>query len=413
MAYLSNNVDEFYAMLDRYMDIAARSLRVKRQVITRLMNEGLYPYTKRYLGTFTNHFSTIGIVGMNEAIENASWVPGDITGRQGHAFAMDVLQHMRDRLSDYQEQYGDLYNLEATPAESTTYRFAKHDTEEFPKIITAEKNGGAPYYTNSTHLPVGYTDDIFDALEMEDDMQTMYTSGTVFHGFLGQELPDWRAASALVRKISENFRLPYYTLSPTYSVCVNHGYISGKHFECPYCGREAEVYSRITGYYRPVGNWNDGKLSEFKNRRTYTEKKMSKPIRGLAGKGGINGQAWAQQERQMAKAFAAAPVTGAEAAKESIETAAKKAPAAVSEETAVLVATKTCPNCGMAKKMLEKAGVSYQVVYADDAKGAVFAEEHNILQAPTLLIPTEEGYKKYTNINEIAAFTKRRAMIMA
>ena len=414
MAYMSNNVDEFYAMLDRYMDIAARSLRVKRQVITRLMNEGLYPYTKRYLGSFENHFSTIGIVGMNEAIENASWVPGDITGRQGHAFAMDVLQHMRDRLSDYQETYGDLYNLEATPAESTTYRFAKHDTEEFPRIITAEKNGGAPYYTNSTHLPVGYTDDIFDALEMEDDMQTMYTSGTVFHGFLGQELPDWRAAGALVKKIAENFRLPYYTLSPTYSVCVNHGYISGKHFECPYCGQDAEVYSRITGYYRPVRNWNDGKVSEFKNRRTYAEKKMSKPIHGLAGKGGINGQAWAAQERRMAQAFAASPVTGTAAAQASIEAAAKKKAAeAVQDATAILVATKTCPNCGMAKKMLEKAGITYEVVYADNAEGAAFAERNNILQAPTLLIPDEEGYRKYTNIGEISAFTKKRALMMA
>ena len=414
MAYMSNNVDEFYAMLDRYMDIAARSLRVKRQVITRLMNEGLYPYTQRYLGSFENHFSTIGIVGMNEAIENASWVPGDITGRQGRAFAMEVLQHMRDRLSDYQETYGDLYNLEATPAESTTYRFAKHDTEEFPRIITAEKNGGAPYYTNSTHLPVGYTDDIFDALEMEDDMQTMYTSGTVFHGFLGQELPDWRAASALVRKIAENFRLPYYTLSPTYSVCVNHGYISGKHFECPYCGKDAEVYSRITGYYRPVRNWNDGKVSEFKNRRTYAEKKMAKPIRGLAGKGGISGQAWAAQERQMAKSFAAAPVTGTEAAKASIEAAATKKAAGISaDDMAVLVATKTCPNCGMAKKMLDKAGISYQVIYADDARGAAFAEQNNILQAPTLLIPDEEGYHKYTNIGEISAFTKKRTLMMA
>ena len=403
MAYIAKNADEFYAMLDRYMDIAARSLRVKRQVITRLMNEGLYPYTRRYLGTFSNHFSTIGIVGMNEAIENAAWVPGDITGRQGHQFAMDVLQHMRDRLSDYQERYGDLYNLEATPAESTTYRFAKHDTEEFPKIITAEKNGGAPYYTNSTHLPVGYTDDIFDALEMEDDMQTMYTSGTVFHGFLGQELPDWRAASALVKKIAENFRLPYYTLSPTYSVCVDHGYISGKHFICPYCKKDAEVYSRITGYYRPVRNWNDGKVSEFKNRRTYAEKKMGKPIRGLAGRGGLAGQSWAAQERQMAKAMNAAPVIGSDAAQEVLRTAGNVSP------EAVLVATKTCPNCGAAKKMLEKAGIAYHVVYADDAAGAAFAERNNIIQAPTLLVPGEEkdSYTKYTNINEIAAFVKK------
>jgi len=408
MAYIAKNADEFYAMLDRYMDIAARSLRVKRQVITRLMNEGLYPYTRRYLGTFTNHFSTIGIVGMNEAIENAAWVPGDITGRQGHRFAMDVLQHMRDRLSDYQEKYGDLYNLEATPAESTTYRFAKHDTEEFPGIVTAEKNGGAPYYTNSTHLPVGYTDDIFDALEMEDDMQTMYTSGTVFHGFLGQELPDWRAAGALVKKIAENFRLPYYTLSPTYSVCVEHGYISGKHFECPYCGKDAEVYSRITGYYRPVRNWNDGKVSEFKNRRTYAEKKMTKPIRGLAG------NAWQTRQQQMAQA-AAAGVSPQPAA-----APAEAAPAQASEprkvqtsRKAILVATKTCPNCGAAKKMLEKAHMPYDVIYADDPAGMAFAEANNIIQAPTLLVPAENGYEKYTNIAQISAYMKGRMPVLA
>ena len=420
MAYIAQNADEFYDMLDRYMDIAARSLRVKRQVITRLMNEGLYPYTRRYLGTFANHFSTIGIVGMNEAIENAAWVPGDITGRHGRSFAMEVLQHMRDRLSDYQEKYGDLYNLEATPAESTTYRFAKHDTEEFPKIITAEKNGGAPYYTNSTHLPVGYTDDIFDALELEDDMQTMYTSGTVFHGFLGQELPDWHAASALVKKIAENFRLPYYTLSPTYSVCVEHGYITGKHFQCPHCGREAEVYSRITGYYRPVRNWNDGKVSEFKNRRTYAEKKMGKPVRGLAGKGGISGQAWEAQERRMAQAFAASPATGTAAAQAAIQTAASSGPSPVQKAPAaegtpavqgILVATKTCPNCGAAKKMLDKAGIEYQVIYADDVKGAAFAERNNIIQAPTLLMPAEGGYRKYTNIGEIAGLVKKASAV--
>ncbi|MDO5477467.1 MAG: ribonucleoside triphosphate reductase [Eubacteriales bacterium] len=410
MAYMAKNADEFYTMLDRYMDIAARSLRIKRQVITRLMNEGLYPYTKRYLGTFTNHFSTIGIVGMNEAIENASWLPGDITGRQGHRFATEVLQHMRDRLSDYQEKYGDLYNLEATPAESTTYRFAKHDTEEFPNIVTAEKNGGAPYYTNSTHLPVGFTDDIFDALEMEDDMQTMYTSGTVFHGFLGQELPDWRAASALVRKIAENFRLPYYTLSPTYSVCVNHGYISGKHFECPYCGRDAEVYSRITGYYRPVRNWNDGKVSEFKNRRTYAEKKMVRPVRGIAGTSPA-GQAWAARERQMAQSFAAAAAENSPEAGTSVLQAQTEETGRGAQQEAILVATHTCPNCGAARKILDKAGIGYTVLYADEPKGAAFAEHNNIIQAPTLLMPEADGYRKLTNIGEIAGFVKKQTAV--
>ncbi|MBR0172410.1 MAG: ribonucleoside triphosphate reductase, partial [Lachnospiraceae bacterium] len=220
IAYLARNKKEFYEMLDRYMDIAARSLAVKRKVVTRLMDEGLYPYTKRYLGTFDNHFSTIGLVGMNEAILNTGFVDGDITTAEGHAFAKEVLNHMRERLSDYQEQYGDLYNLEATPAESTTYRFARHDVEEFPDIITAATGNNAPYYTNSTHLPVGFTDDIFDALEREDELQTLYTSGTVFHGFLGERLPDWKSTANLVRKIAENFKLPYYTMSPTYSVCA-------------------------------------------------------------------------------------------------------------------------------------------------------------------------------------------------
>ena len=400
MAYLAKNAEEFYRLLDKYMDIAARSLRIKRGVITRLMEEGLYPYTKRYLGTFEHHFSTIGIVGMNEAIENAAWLTGDITGKEGHRFAMEVLQHMRNRLSDYQEQYGDLYNLEATPAESTTYRFAKHDIAEFPDIITAEKNGGAPFYTNSTHLPVGYTDDIFDALEMEDDMQTMYTSGTVFHGFLGQELPDWRAAQALVRKIAANFRLPYYTLSPTYSVCVDHGYIPGKHFKCPHCGKDAEVYSRITGYYRPVKNWNDGKASEFRARKVYTKSICDRTDRTEKEAG--------PQNVMETDSFQTG-VSDSKADRDLVDLAvagvASRKPA---EPWATLVATKTCPNCAAAKKMLDKAGFAYKVVYADEESGAAIARENGIVQAPTLLVPAEDGgFKKFTNVGEIAGFTKK------
>jgi anaerobic ribonucleoside-triphosphate reductase len=269
LAYVSEDEEDFYRNLDKYMDIAARSLNTKRRVITNLMENGMYPYTQHYLGSFQNHFSTIGIIGMEEALLNASWTDEDLTTDGGRRLAIKCLNHMRERLSDYQEEYGDLFNLEATPAESTTYRFAKHDVEEFPDIITAAHEGQAPYYTNSTHLPVGCTDDIFDALEMEDEMQTLYTSGTVFHGFLGERLPDWKSAMDLVKKIALNFRLPYYTLSPTYSVCAKDGYISGEHFKCPKCGRDTEVYSRITGYYRPVRNWNDGKVSEFENRRTY------------------------------------------------------------------------------------------------------------------------------------------------
>ena len=268
IAYLSVDEKDFYRRLDKMMDIAARSLDTKRKVITKLLEQGLYPYTKKYLGSFRNHFSTIGLIGMNEAGLNANWLKADLTTPEVQAFAKDVLNHMRERLSDYQEQYGDLFNLEATPAESTTYRFAKHDREQFPDIITANMNG-TPYYTNSSHLPVGFTDDVFSALDIQDELQTLYTSGTVFHAFLGEKLPDWKAAANLVRKIAENYKLPYYTISPTYSVCGAHGYLQGEQNVCPICGKKTEVYSRITGYYRPVANWNDGKQQEFIDRRVY------------------------------------------------------------------------------------------------------------------------------------------------
>ena len=394
-AYLSSSKEDFYEMLDHYMDIAARSLDIKRKVITRLMNEGLYPYTRRYLGTFTNHFSTIGLVGMNEAIKNAKWMEGDITGKEGKAFAVECLNHMRTRLSDYQEAYGDLYNLEATPAESTTYRFAKHDVEEFGDIITAAKPGEAPFYTNSSHLPVGYTDDIFDALEMEDDMQTLYTSGTVFHGFLGQRLPDWKAASNLVRKIAYNFKLPYYTMSPTYSVCREHGYIQGEHFTCPICGKDAEVYSRITGYYRPVRNWNDGKASEFRNRKTYEPSDVALQEEGSRLPSGDD---IAQAAREDA-------LLGSE-----LQDAANAAPAkeAAAMEQAqsrmVLLTTRTCPNCNTAKTLLNEAGIQYDVVYAEEPDGAALASEYNITAAPTLIVQNGEKADLYGNVSNIRGF---------
>ena len=242
LAYQSENEEEFMERLDRLMDISARSLHVKRTVITKLLEGGLYPYTKRYLGSFENHFSTIGLVGMNEAGLNAKWIQKDMTHPETQEFSKRVLNHMRERLSGYQEQYGDLYNLEATPAESTAYRFAKHDVEQFPDIITAAEGNGTPYYTNSSHLPVGYTEDIFDALDIQDDLQTLYTSGTVFHAFLGEKLPSWKSAAALVRKIAENYKLPYYTLSPTYSICKDHGYIAGEHYTCPECDGSVQPY---------------------------------------------------------------------------------------------------------------------------------------------------------------------------
>ncbi|MBR2599753.1 MAG: ribonucleoside triphosphate reductase, partial [Erysipelotrichaceae bacterium] len=236
LAYQATDKEDFFKRLTRIMDLSARSLKVKRDVITKLMNNGLYPYTKRYLGTFENHFSTIGLVGMNEAGLNANWIRKDMTHKETQEFTKEVLNYMRNKLSDYQEMYGDLYNLEATPAESTSYRLAKIDKERYPAIITANMSGD-PYYTNSSHLPVGYTDDIFSALDVQDELQTLYTSGTVFHAFLGERLPNWKAAASLVRKIAENYRLPYYTMSPTYSVCAEHGYLSGEEDVCPICGK--------------------------------------------------------------------------------------------------------------------------------------------------------------------------------
>ncbi len=248
IAYLAKDEADFYARLDHMMDIAARSLKIKRGVITKLLNEGLYPYTKRYLGTFDNHFSTIGLIGMNEVGLNAKWLGMDLTHEETQQFTKDVLNHMRERLSDYQEEYGDLYNLEATPAESTTYRLAKHDVAQFPDIKTAGKEGDTPFYTNSSHLPVEYTSDIFDALDIQDDLQTLYTSGTVFHAFLGEKLDTWESAAKLVRTIAENYKLPYYTLSPTYSVCKEHGYMRRRAFYLPALwskGRSIFPYHRL------------------------------------------------------------------------------------------------------------------------------------------------------------------------
>lgn len=390
IAYLSSTKEEFYSMLDKYMDIAARSLDTKRKVINRLLEEGLYPYTKRYLGAFNNHFSTIGLVGMNETILNAKWIDSDITKPEGRDFSIEVLNHMRDRLSDYQEMYGDLFNLEATPAESTTYRFAKHDTEEFADIITAACKDQAPYYTNSTHLPVNYTEDIFDALEMEDEMQTLYTSGTVFHGFLGERMPDWKAAANLVKKIAYNFKLPYYTLSPTYSICENHGYIAGEHFSCPHCGKATEVYSRITGYYRPVRNWNDGKSSEFENRKTYEPEELFSVNRNLLEEAGVDEPRVGTQTLGRANR---------------VETTASNSDA----EKVILVTTKTCPNCQAAKNYLNQAGIEYDVILADEADGAEIAVQYSISSAPTLIVKSGEEAELYSNVSNIRAYIGKRS----
>jgi len=371
IAYLAEDEADFYARLDHKLDIAARSLKIKRTVITKLLDEGLYPYTKRYLGTFENHFSTIGLVGMNEACLNAKWIRKNLGTDEAQKFTKEVLNHMRERLSDYQEKYGDLYNLEATPAESTSYRLAKHDVKRFPEIITASENGKTPYYTNSSHLPVGYTDDIFEALDLQDELHTLYTSGTVFHAYMGEKLPDWSAAANLVRKIAENYRLPYYSLSPTYSVCKAHGYISGEKFVCPYCGEKTEVYSRITGYYRPVQNWNDGKSEEYKNRKLYNI------ASSMANREGT----FKQVENKAEDTASATCGCG---------------------DNIMLFATKTCPNCKMAEKFLNDAGIAFTKVYYEDNRE--LAEEYGIKQAPTLVVASGNSVMKIENASAIRKF---------
>ena len=375
IAYLAEDEADFYRRLDRMMDISARSLKTKREVITKLLEQGLYPYTKRYLGTFENHFSTIGLIGMNEAGLNARWIRKDMTQPECQRFTREVLDHMRERLSDYQEEYGDLYNLEATPAESTTYRLAKHDKERYPDIITAGKEGETPYYTNSSHLPVGYTEDIFDALDIQDELQTRYTSGTVFHAFLGEKLPDWKAAASLVRTIAQNYKLPYYTLSPTYSICKSHGYLAGEHFTCPICKQKAEVYSRITGYYRPVQNWNEGKLQEYKDRVTYD-----------TGKSVLKKEPVSMRPVERVEA---------ESQNESGEGLKKK-------PQLYLFTTRTCPNCRTAKEFLK--GVDYQIIDAEEHPE--LAEKFGIMQAPTLVLVRDGMVQKFANASNIRRFAE-------
>jgi len=372
IAYLSKNKEDFYKRLDYLMDLAARSLDIKRKIITKLMNEGLYPYTRRYLGTFDNHFSTIGLVGMNEAAMNANWVGISLMNEDAQKFAKESLNHMRERLMDYQEKYGALFNLEATPAESTAFRLAKHDVKKFPDIITAAKDNGTPYYTNSSHLPVGATEDVFEALSIQDELQTLYTSGTVFHAFLGEKLPDWKSAANLVKKIAENHKLPYYTLSPTYSICPDHGYINGEEFECPYCGNKTEVYSRITGYYRPVQNWNDGKTQEYKDRKEYKNKDYY--TKGsYVGKGNLE-----------------------EIMDEDVNR--KKD----SENKYLLFTTSTCPNCGIAKKDLNESGMDFIEMNVDDYPE--MAKQYGIMQAPTLLVINDERFEKIVNASNIKEY---------
>ncbi len=376
IAYLSANKDDFYARLNRMMDIAARSLKIKRGVITKLLDEGLYPYTKRYLGTFDNHFSTIGLIGMNEVGLNANWLRADMSDPRTQEFTKEVLNHMRNRLSDYQEQYGDLYNLEATPAESTTYRLAKHDKKRYPMIKTAGKEGDTPYYTNSSHLPVNYTVDIFDALDIQDELQTLYTSGTVFHAFLGEKLPDWKAAASLVRTIAQNYKLPYYTLSPTYSICKEHGYLAGEVYECPHCKAKTEVYSRITGYYRPVQNWNDGKLQEYANRTEYDIAKsvLKRPVSTVVTLSNFDKDVEVSVEKPQGVRY--------------------------------LFTTKTCPNCVLAKEYLKD--IPY--VALDAMENVELANRYGVMQAPTLVVVEGDEFQKIVGAPRILKYTQQLKM---
>jgi anaerobic ribonucleoside-triphosphate reductase len=278
LGYLAADEDDFFRRLGALMDLARKALEIKRKTLEQLTDQGLYPYSRFYLqrikeaegGYWRNHFSTIGVLGMNEAVLNL--LDCSLAEPAGQAFALRTLDWIRERLGTYQEESGEIYNLEATPAEGASYRLAKKDLERFPdlRIYNLEAHGGkTPYYTNSTQLPVGFTDDLYEALRIQDPLQVKYTGGTVFHGFLGERLPNSDATKRLVRKIAESFRLPYYTITPTFSICPEHGYIAGEHPACPTCGSPAEVYSRIVGYLRPVEQWNDGKRAEFADRKTF------------------------------------------------------------------------------------------------------------------------------------------------
>lgn len=268
IGFLSKTKDEYFRRLDHLMSLAKSSLETKRKVITKLMDQGLFPYTQRYLRHWNNHFSTIGLIGMNESTVN--FINKNLTDEEARGFAEEVLEHMRNKLIEYQEETGHLYNLEATPGEGTSYRLAKFDKKKYPEMNLPGKD--EPYFTNSTQLPVNSTDDIFEALDMQNSIQKKYTGGTVFHGFLGEAILDPNTCKELVRSIAQNYEIPYFTLSPTFSVCQLHGYLEGEHFACPNCGEETEVYTRIVGYYRPVKNWNHGKKSEYSERVTYNSK---------------------------------------------------------------------------------------------------------------------------------------------
>ncbi|BDU50459.1 ribonucleoside triphosphate reductase [Haliovirga abyssi] len=367
IAYSSNNKEEFYDKLNKLMVTAKRSLEIKRKVVEQLNEEGLYPYTRKYLKHFNNHFSTIGLVGMNEMCLNASWIGKTLIEKEAQDFSGEVLDYMRNRLADFQEETGNLYNLEASPAESTTFRLAKMDKERFENIITAGDKDETPYYTNSCHLPVGFTEDVFDALDIQENLQNKFTGGTVFHTFLGERINDWETTKELVKKIAYNYRLPYYTISPTYSICKTHGYILGEVYKCPECGEATEVYSRITGYYRPVQNWNDGKQQEFKDRKEY----------------GVNFSMDNMKEKE----------------DNIIENKEKN------KEKIMLFTTKTCPNCPKAKDELKDIN---NIEHLDANDNMELTQKFGIRAVPTLVVLENGNHKVYSGLNNILRFKEER-----
>ncbi|MCK5808760.1 ribonucleoside triphosphate reductase [bacterium] len=381
IAFNAKDEGEFFQRLEYLMNIAKRSLESKRVITTRLMDQGFYPYSKRYLGNFDSHFSTIGLVGMNEMCLNASFIKESIGEERGKAFSIRVLEFMRDRLMDYQEETGNFYNLEATPAESTAYRLAKMDVARFPAIITAaEGDNATPYYTNSCHLPVNYTDDIFEALSIQDEIQTKFTGGTVFHTFLGERIDSWEATATLVKKIAYSFHLPYFTISPTYSVCQNCGYLKGEQSHCPDCGEETEVYSRITGYYRPIKHWNDGKTQEFKQRQEY--------------------DAYGQYE---------VIETGAlpqkvDNTKVSEESAVFAGLGTTSDRKILLFTTKQCPNCPTAKEELKDISA---VEMMDAEEHQQLSIQYGIRSVPSLIVESNGSVDRYIGVNDIIGFKNK------
>lgn len=386
LAYKSETEKDFYKNLEHLMDVAARSLKIKRTVVEQYFEQGMYPYTKRYLKSLDDHFSTIATIGMNECCLNAKWIKKNIASKEGYQFTKDVLDFMRNKLSDYQELYGDLYNLEAAPAEGTTRRFASHDKKDFPDIITAgDKTDGSPYYTNSSHLPVDFTDDIFEALDHQDDLQTKYTSGTVFHAFLGEKLPSWKSAMMLTRKIAENYKLPYFTFSPTYSICPDHGYIKGEEWTCPECGKKTEVYSRVTGYYRAVQNFNDGKEHEYRDRKEY---KFDNSIFNTT-----------EENNDVLKAdYTELPKLDENS--HDLESAVRTLLADTRKP--MLFTTATCPNCKMAKKFISEAEFDCDILLAED--NAELVKLYEITSAPTLVVFEQGQPKKIQNVSNIRKF---------